>query len=78
MAATPKKVVKRNKWEYNKVLQGNYGYGLEDLISMETDSTGYCKDKKERDDFKQNVRLYRENERGIPHRVIFRREKKTR
>lgn len=66
---------KINKYTYELILQGFYGYGFEDLLSLETDSTYTAKDKKERAEFKENVKLYRENERGRVFRVIRRRTK---
>jgi hypothetical protein len=50
-----------------KVLQGNYGYGWDDLVEY---NPKIAKDMKElKDDFK----AYRENERGYGHRIITRR-----
>lgn len=46
-----------------KVLQGNYGYGWDDLIEYEMD------DRTARDDLKD----YEENEKEYPHRIIYRR-----
>ena len=67
---------RRNKYHYYKVLQGNYGYGWDDLIYLETNSTGVALDEKEKKDFWVNKKLYRENERGVRFRVIFRKENK--
>lgn len=54
-----------NKYRYLYVIQGNYGHGhgWEDLTAAETwrEARGYARD-------------YRENEPGIPHRTIRRRE----
>lgn len=68
-----KKPKKKNKYTYYKIIQGNYGYGWEDLSAYETDSQGLFKDKAERERFKYDKKAYRENERA-PHRVIFRKE----
>jgi hypothetical protein len=55
---------KINKYIYLFVVQGNYGsYGWEDLTQFEN----Y---KEAREDLKS----YRQNETGIPHRMIKRRE----
>ena len=53
---------KQNKYRYLVVLQGNYGYGWEDLTASE--------DRKE---IKQDLKDYRENE-GCTYRIINRRE----
>lgn len=55
---------KQNKYTYLYVVQGNYGYGYgwEDLTASENW-------KEARADLKS----YRENERGVPHRIIHRR-----
>ena len=53
---------KQNKYRYLVVLQGNYGYGWEDLTASE--------DYKE---IKQDLKDYRENE-GGKYRIINRRE----
>lgn len=59
--------MRENKYIYYKVLQGNYGYGWDDLCSYDTSDPGQMKEL--RDDLKS----YRENE-GVPLRVIRRRE----
>ena len=46
-----------------KVLQGNYGYGWDDLVEYDLD------DRTSKDDYK----AYRENEPQYQHRVIHRR-----
>lgn len=67
---------KNNKYEYNKVIQQNWGYGWDDVDFYECDSTGFIKDKEVRQSFKENLRLYR-TEPGQPVcRVIFRKELK--
>lgn len=57
---------KQPKYEYLYVLQGNYGYGWEDLIATEQNSQGLR-------EIKGYAKDYRENERGVPFRVIQRR-----
>lgn len=47
-----------------KVLQGNYGYGWDDLCQYEMNDTA---------EIKQDLKSYRENERGVSFRVIQRR-----
>lgn len=59
--------MRENKYIYYKVLQGNYGYGWDDLCSYDTSDPQQMKEC--RDDLK----AYRENE-GVPLRVIRRRE----
>jgi len=60
------------KYTYKKVLQGNYGYGWDDLCTYEAKSNGLAISLKEiKDDYKS----YRENEKQYSHRVIFRRAK---
>ena len=58
-------VKKQNKYEYLYVVQGNYGYGWEDLISSE--------DHREA---KARLKDYRDNEKKYSHRMIQRREKR--
>jgi len=55
--------MKKNKYTYLHVIQGNYGYGWEDLTAAETyfEARGYLKD-------------YRENEPNTSTRMIERRE----
>jgi hypothetical protein len=53
--------VKNNKWEYLYVLQGDYGYGWEDLTASD-----------DRREIRNDLKDYRENERGH-YRVISRR-----
>jgi len=65
--------MKKNKYTYYKIIQGNYGYGWEDEDYHETDSTGWIKDKEDRETFKYNLKAYRENG-GGPYRVIKRKE----
>ena len=56
--------MKNNKFEYLYIVQGNYGYGFDDLTTHDT----Y---KSARIDLKD----YRANE-SVPHRIIQRRELK--
>ena len=63
------------KYTYYKVIQGNYGFGWDDVDFHECDSTGYI-NREGRSLFKENLRAYRENE-PYPHRVIFRKELNT-
>jgi len=56
-----------NKFVYLHVVQGYYGtYGWEDLTQSEV-----------RKEARDNLREYRENEPGTPHRLIQRRELNT-
>ena len=54
--------MKTNKYIYLNVLQGNYGYGWDDLTASES----YVEVKKD-------LKAYRENEGGL-YRIIKRRE----
>jgi hypothetical protein len=54
---------KANKFTYLFVIQGNYGYGWDDLTQSE--------DYREA---RADLRSYRENETRTPHRLIKRRE----
>lgn len=65
MANYPKRV---NKYTYLKVLQGNYGYGWEDLCQYDMSNP------EEMRECKADLRAYRVNELGYLHRVIRRRE----
>ena len=55
---------RKNKYEYLFVVQGNYGYGWEDLISSE-----------DRREARARLKDYRDNEKKYSHRIIQRREK---
>lgn len=69
--------MKNNKYEYNKVIQQNWGYGQwDDVDFYECDSTGWISDTETRLSFKENLKLYRENQ-PVPTRVIVRRELKA-
>ena len=59
---------RNNKYIYLFVLQGNYGYGWDDLCSYDTNEEGWYKE------YRDDVKAYRENEPGVPHRSIYRRE----
>lgn len=65
--------MKAKKYEYTKVLQLNYGQGWEDECTYETDSTGYIKDPKTRQESKEDIKAYRENCPQYARRVINRR-----
>lgn len=52
-----------------KVLQGNYGYGWDDLLEADPN------DEKEMKEFRDNIKDYKQNEPQYAHRVITRRIK---
>lgn len=56
---------KQNKYVYLHVIQGNYGYGWEDLSAYEQDEYRAAR---------ADLKAYRDNERGVAHRLIRRRE----
>lgn len=58
-------MIKQNKYSYVKVLQGNYGYGWDDVHE-------FCQSEGIRER-KQTLKTYRENERNATHRIIDRR-----
>jgi hypothetical protein len=62
------------KYRYKRILQGFYGQGWEDLTAYDCDSTGWIKDKAARQELKDDIMAYRENELNA-HRVIKRRIK---
>lgn len=64
------KSVRETKYRYYKVLQGNYGYGWDDLVSYDISDPQQMKEL--RDDYKS----YQENE-HIPLRIITRKELKN-
>lgn len=72
--ATTKKTTKpkKNKYSYFKVIQGNYGYGWEDLVSYRTNSQGLFLTEKSRKEFKKDLKDYKENEKNARFRVILR------
>jgi hypothetical protein len=60
---------KQNKYRYLTVLQGNYGYGWDDLMEWD----------RARDDLvfissREHLKWYRQNEKRCSHRIISRRE----
>lgn len=59
---------KQNKFRYLSVLQGNYGYGWDDLCEYDHNDAMWYKELRE------DCKAYRENEPGYAHRVIERRE----
>lgn len=61
------KETRNAKFKNISVLQGNYGYGWDDLCYYEDNPEGW---KEQRADIKS----YRENERGVPFRIISRKE----
>ncbi len=62
-----------NKYTYYKVIQGNYGYGWSDEDYHLTDSQGNFKSGVDKQNFKDNLKAYRENG-GGQYRVIKRKE----
>ena len=50
-----------------KVLQGNYGYGWDDIAEYDP------KDEQQMKELKDDKKVYAENETNVPHRVIERR-----
>ena len=54
--------MRKNKYTYEHVVQGNYGYGWDDLTSS-TDIT----------EARRDLRDYRVNEPSVPHRIVHRR-----
>lgn len=64
----------KRKYRYEKILQGFYGQGWDDLTAYDCDSTGWIKDKAARQELKDDIMAYRENEPNA-HRVIKRRIK---
>jgi len=60
--------MKQNKYRYLYELQGNYGYGWDDLVEYDkADSSTYKESK-------SDLKCYRENEKHATHRIIERRE----
>lgn len=58
---------KQNKYTYLYVLQGNYGYGWDDLLEYDKSTIGAYSVAKE------DLKCYRENEKQYSHRIIERR-----
>jgi hypothetical protein len=65
-----------NKYNYYKVIQGDYGYGWSDEDFHPTDSQGNFRSGVDRATFKENLKAYHENGGGV-YRVIKRRELKS-
>jgi len=65
--------MKINKWTYHKTIQENWGYGWDSVDFYESDSTGFIKDREERQRFKDNLKAYRENS-AAPVRVVTTKE----
>lgn len=63
---------KTGKYRYEKILQGNYGQGWEDLTAYDCDYSGWIKDKKVRQEKNEDIKAYKENEPQYSHRVIVR------
>lgn len=63
----------KSKYKYERILQGNYGNGWDDLTAYDCDSTGWIKDKQQRQELKNDIKAYRENEPQYAHRTIKRR-----
>jgi hypothetical protein len=65
---------KPTKYTYETVIQQNWGYGhgWEDVDAYDCDSTGFIRDKEQRELYKHNYRMYR-TEGGAPCRSITRR-----
>lgn len=64
--------MKKNKYDYYKVIQEKTGCGWDDVDPHECNSTGRM-EPKARAALKENLRLYRENGSGS-YRVVFKRE----
>lgn len=60
--------MKTNKYNYYYVLQANYGYGWDDIVWYDTHDTEQMLS------IKRDLRSYRENEPGVPFRIVQRRE----
>lgn len=54
-----------NKYDYYRIIQGNYGYGWDDEDAHECDSTGFIRNTEARNLLRENLRLYRENGGGL-------------
>jgi hypothetical protein len=64
---------KPTKYLYEMVIQQNWGYGhgWEDVDAYDCDSTGFIRDREQRELYKYNYRAYR-TEGGAPCRSITR------
>lgn len=60
---------KQNKYVYLTVLQGNYGYGWDDLMQWDIN-----KDDLVFISSREHLTWYRQNEKQAQHRIIKRRE----
>lgn len=70
----PKKMA-TTKYDYKKIIQGNYGHGWEDISEYEATSTGSMK-KEERDLLKADLKEYKASNQGT-YKVIFRKTLKS-
>ncbi len=61
------------KYKYERIIQGNYGFGWDDLTAYDCDSTGFIKDSNTRNELKSDRQAYRDNEPQYAHRTITRR-----
>ncbi len=57
---------KKNKYQYLKVLQGDFGYGWDDIIAADSNNPDEIRL------FRDNIRIYRRED-PRPYRVISRR-----
>ena len=55
-------MARQNKYRYTFVVQGNYGYGWDDLTESDTIAEA-----------RRDLRDYRVNEPCFPHRIVHRR-----
>lgn len=60
---------KQNKYSYLTILQGNYGYGWDDLMLWDNN-----KDDLVFRSSREHLNWYRQNENNVSHRIIERRE----
>ena len=60
---------KQNKYSYLTILQGNYGYGWEDLMQWDN-----IKDDLVFRSSREHLSSYRQDEKQYSHRIISRRE----
>lgn len=59
---------KQNKYSYLVVLQGNYGYGWDDLMTWDKN-----KDELSFRSSREHLKWYRQNEKQATHRIVHRR-----
>lgn len=59
---------KQNKYSYLVVLQGNYGYGWDDLMTWDQN-----KDELSFRSSREHLTWYRQNEKQATHRIVNRR-----